>query len=387
LSDSRRIDLPLPEPGATAAWPALPGASAALAVAEAAARAAGPLVVLCAGEQQAWRVEEEVRFFLDPALPVIHLPDTEVLPYDQFSPHQEILSARLAALDRLPRLERGVVVTTADALIQKLPPRAWLEGRRFQIAVGDRLPLQAFRERLATAGYQSVSEVQMQGEFAVRGALIDLFPMGSEQAFRIDLFDEEVETLRLLDAESQRSTGTTREIALMPAREFPTDKAGIETFRRRYREYFAGDPTRSRIYGEVSKGLMPGGIEAWLPLFFDATGSLFDYLPPGATVLELSAVEAALAADWKQIEERFERLSGNLERPLMKPRDLFAAPADALARLAGFSRIAIGPAGPAAGACRPLAGGADKVRAWLAAPQSRALFVAESAGRREALAG
>jgi len=384
LSAQQFLDLPLPAGAERAAWPALGGACAALAIAEAAARHAGPVIVLCAGEQQAYRIEEETRFFLDPALPVLHFPDTEVLPYDQFSAHQEILSARLAALDRLPRLTRGVVVTTVDALIQKLPSRAWLEGRRFQIAVGERLPLQAFRERLAAAGYQSVSEVQMQGEFAVRGSLIDLFPMGSEQAFRIDLFDEEVESIRLLDAETQRSTGTARQIALMPAREFPTDKAGIETFRRRYREYFAGDPARSRIYSEVSKGLMPGGIEAWLPLFFEATGSLFDYLPPGALLLELADTPRALDADWKQIEERFERLSGNLERPLMKPRDLFEAPAEALARLGVCARAGVDATAP--GPCRELAGGADAIRAWLAATPSRALFVAESPGRREALA-
>ncbi|HUR41188.1 MAG TPA: transcription-repair coupling factor [Verrucomicrobiae bacterium] len=383
LSASQLLSLPLPEAGARQAWPALGGACAALAVAEAAQRHTGPVVVLCEGEQQAWRIEEEARFFLDPALEVIHFPDTEVLPYDQFSPHQEILSARLAALDRLPRLARGLVITTADALIQRLPPRAWLEGRRFQIKVGDRLPLQAFRERLVAAGYQSVSEVQMQGEFAVRGALIDLFPMGSGQAFRIDLFDEDVETIRLLDAETQRSTGTTREIALMPAREFPTDAAGIETFRKRYRAYFSGDPARSSIYSEVSKAMMPAGIEGWLPLFFDQTGSLFDYLPANALLVELTAAEPALAADWKQIEERFERMGGNIERPLLRPRDLFALPAEALGRLEGFARVTP-EAQPSP--CETLAGGADNVRALLVRPGSSALFVAESPGRREALA-
>jgi transcription-repair coupling factor (superfamily II helicase) len=378
-------NLPLPATGASARWPGLPGSMAALGIAEAAALHAGPVVVLCAGEQQAYRVEEEIRFFLDPALPVLHFPDTEVLPYDQFSPHQEILSARLAALDRLPHLAQGVVVTTADALIQRLPPRAWLQGRRFQITVGARLPLAAFRERLVAAGYQSVSEVQMQGEFAVRGSLMDLFPMGSEQAFRIDLFDEEVESIRLLDAESQRSIGTAREIALMPAREFPTDPPGIETFRRRYREYFAGDPARSRVYSEVSKGLMPGGIEGWLPLFFESTGSLFDYLPAASLLVPLTDIGAALAADWKQIEERFERLSGNLERPLMQPRDLFAAPAEALARAAAYARVDL--AGSLGGATTGDApAGADQVRQLLAQPESRVLFVAESAGRREALA-
>jgi transcription-repair coupling factor (superfamily II helicase) len=355
--------------------------SVALAVAEAARRHDGLVLAVCSGEQQAYRFEEELRFFLAGEHPVVHLPDTEVLPYDHFSPHQEILSARMAALDRLPRMQRGVLVTTADALIWPLAPRAWLEGRRFDLKVGDRLPPHPFRERLVAAGYQSVSEVQMQGEFAVRGSLIDLFPMGSEHAYRIDLFDDEIESIRGLDADSQRSTGAVREIRLMPAREFPTDKTAIETFRRRYREYFAGDPVRSRIYSEVSKGVMPGGIEAWLPLFFDRAGTLFDYLPPTCFVAQLADTEQALAGDWKQIEERYERLSGDLERPLMKPADLFAAPQDALARLASHPQVrAWSSDGPS-----PFAGGGEAVKALLGAPDSRVLFVAESPGRRDAL--
>jgi transcription-repair coupling factor (superfamily II helicase) len=383
LSDAV-LTLPLPAAAERIRWPALPGSSAALAVADAARRHPGVVVAVCSGEQQAYRLEEELRFFLADEHPVVHLPDTEVLPYDHFSPHQEILSARLAALDRLPRLARGVLVTTADALIWPLAPRAWLEGRRFELRAGDTLPPHPFRERLVAAGYQSVSEVQMQGEFAVRGSLIDLFPMGSEQAYRIDLFDDQIESIRALDAETQRSTGTVREIRLMPAREFPTDAAAIEAFRKRHREYFAGDPLRSRIYSEVSKGVMPGGIEAWLPLFFERAGTLFDYLPAGCLVAEIADTEAALAEDWKQIEERFERLSGDLERPLVKPADLFARPEEALARLAQLPRVAL--ASPTAnGPCAPLAGGAERVKALLTESGARVLFVAESPGRREAL--
>jgi transcription-repair coupling factor (superfamily II helicase) len=383
LSDAV-LSLPLPAAAERVRWPALPGASAALALADAARRHAGVILAVCSGEQQAYRFEEELRFFLAGEHPVVHLPDTEVLPYDHFSPHQEILSARMAALDRLPRMARGVLVTTADALIQPLAPRAWLEGRRFELRVGDTLPLRAFRERLVSAGYQSVSEVQMQGEFAVRGALIDLFPMGSERAYRIDLFDEEIESIRSLDAETQRSTGTVREVRLMPAREFPTDKAAIEAFRKRHREHFAGDPLRSRIYTEVSKGVMPGGIESWLPLFFERPGTLFDYLPAGCLVAEIADTETALAEDWKQIEERFERLCGDLERPLMKPSELFTAPPQALARLAELPRVALAsPTGN--GPCVALAGGAERIQALLAGPGARALFVAESPGRREAL--
>jgi transcription-repair coupling factor (superfamily II helicase) len=377
------FDFPLPAPAQMLRWPALPGACAALALAEAAGRHDALVVATCAGEQQAYRLEEELRFFIAPGLPVVHLPDTEVLPYDHFSPHQEILSARLQALDALPRLGRGVLVVTADALLQRLAPRAWLEGRRFAIAVGDRLPPGPFRERLVAAGYQSVSEVQMQGEFAVRGSLIDLFPMGSETAYRIDLFGDDVDSIRVLDAETQRSTGTASAIRLMPAREFPTDAAGIEVFRKRYREYFAGDPVRSRIYSEVSKGVMPGGIEAWLPLFFAETGTLFDYLPPAALVVGMSELRGALEADWKQIEERHEQMAGDLERPLLRPADLFLRPAHALERLESFPRVVID--GAASAGCEAIAGGAAEIRRRIAQPGARILFVAESPGRREAL--
>ena len=378
------LTLPLPAAAERIRWPALPGSSAALAVADAVRRHGGVLLVVCSGEQQAYRLEEELRFFLAGEHDVVHLPDTEVLPYDHFSPHQEILSARMAALDRLPRMQRGALVTTADALIQPLAPRAWLDGRRFELRAGDTLPPHPFRERLVAAGYQSVSEVQMQGEFAVRGSLIDLFPMGSDQAFRIDLFDDQIESIRALEPETQRSTGPVREIRLMPAREFPTDKAAIEAFRKRYRETFAGDPVRSRIYSEVSRGVMPGGIEAWLPLFFERAGTLFDYLPAGCLVAEVADTEGALAEDWKQIEERYQRLAGDLERPLLKPAELFARPDAALARLAQLPRVTL--ANPTeVGPCAALPGGAEKVRALLAGSEASVLFVAESPGRREAL--
>ncbi|MFA5939197.1 MAG: transcription-repair coupling factor [Sinimarinibacterium sp.] len=367
-------------------WPALPGASAALATAGAAARHAGLTVVLVADEQHAYRVEEELRFFLPKDLPLVHLPDTEVLPYDQFSPHQEILSQRLAALHRLPRMQRGVLLTTADQLIQRLPPRSWLDSRAFQLEVGEKLDPLRFRERLVAVGYQSVSEVQAQGEFAVRGALIDLFPMGSETAYRIDLFDDEIETIRSFDPETQRSQDKVAQIRLLPAREFPTDKDGIDTFRGNYRETFAGDPSRSRIYSEVSRGLMPGGIEAWLPLFFAprTTATLTDYLPSDALLIALDDIDAALSEDWRQIEERYERYRGDIERPLLKPADLFRTPAQALGDLQRFAHVQIGEA---EGGVEVFAAGAEPIRHALAAHEDRVLFVAESPGRREALLG
>jgi transcription-repair coupling factor (superfamily II helicase) len=359
----------------------VPPPATALAIARVASTHDGLVLALAANEQHAYRLEAELRFFLDDGLTLVHLPNTEVLPYDPFSPHQEILSERIAALHRLPQMRRGVLLTTADQLIQRLPPRQWLDSRAFALAAGEKLDPQAFRARLVAAGYQSVSEVQTQGEFAVRGALIDLFPMGSADAYRIDLFDEEIDSIRTFDPETQRSTDKVDAIRLLPAREFPTDRDGIETFRRRYRETFPGDPSRSRIYAEVSKGLMPGGIESWLPLFFGDTATLADYLPAGALVVPIGDLPNALDEDWRQIAERYERYRGDIERPLMAPSDLFLSPQAALETLQAFATHAL------AIDAAELATGGESVKRYLAAGDDRVLFVAESAGRREALLG
>lgn len=350
------------------------------------------VIAVASGEQQAYRLEEELRFFLSDAALVTHFPDNQTLPYDPFSPHQEILSGRLAALYRLPRQSHGVLIVTAATLIERMPPRAWLDSRALLVKVGETLEPGSFRERLVAAGYQSVSEVQTQGEFAVRGALIDLFPMGSIHAYRLDLFDDEIESIRTFDPDTQRSSDKVDEIRLLPGREFPIDKQGIEHFRRRYREYFPGDPSRSRIYSSVSSALMPTGIEAWLPLFFadGEAASLFDYLPPQAVTVELEDVARKLAGEWQQIEERFKHYSGNSERPLLRPADLFLQPGAALSNLQRYGRIQCrtvddGTATADVGAA-PLPTGKDAIRTWLQEhAEHRVLFVAESPGRREAL--
>ena len=348
-----------------------------------------PVLAVAGNEQQAYRLEGALRFFASDLLPVLHLPDTETLAYDPFSPHQELLSDRMAALNALPGLRRGIVLVTADALIQRLPPRSFLDARSLLLQTGQSLDVISFRERLVAAGYAAVGEVQTQGEFAVRGSIVDLFPMGSDTAYRVDLFDDEIETIRSFDPETQRSVDKVETVRLLPAREFPTDKSGIDTFRRRYREYFPGDPARSRIYAEVSRGFPPGGIEAWLPLFFNDTAQLIDYLPAGMRVLALADMQAALATDWAQIQDRYERLCGDIERPLMKPVDLFCEPAQALQSLDAFARAQAGGAGgilTASGdGVYALPGGAEAVRQHLAASTRRVLFVAESPGRREAL--
>jgi transcription-repair coupling factor (superfamily II helicase) len=392
----------LPASGSVACWSGLPEASLALAIAEAARRHNGLVIAVTAGEQRAYKLEEELQFFLGSEMPLLHFPDKETLAYDAFSPHQEILSERLAALYRLPQQQRGVLILTVATLLERMPPREWLDGRVFMLKAGQKLDGKAFRERLVNAGYQSVSEVSMQGEFAIRGALVDVFPMGTREAYRLDLFDDEIESIRRFDPETQRSTDKVAEMRLLPAREFPTDREGIETFRRRYREYFTGDPARSRIYAEVSKTLMPGGIEAYLPLFFAHTATVFDYLPASSLFIEIDDVGAAVSHEWQQINERFERYGGNLERPLMKPADLFMEPATALERLHRAPRIRLRIAGAevaisvgADSICTEfdahlLTAGGEKLRGFLREsadnlPQQRVLFVAESAGRREAV--
>ena len=369
----------------------LPPSALALAVASKVQHHAGLVVAVAGDEQQAYRLEAELRFFLGSDAgewPVVHLQDTETLPFDPFSPHQEILSERLAALHRLPDTHRGALIVTADALLQRLPPVAWLQGRTFFLKQGQKLDAISLRERLIAAGYASVSQVQSQGEFALRGSLLDLFPMGSPEAFRFDLFDDEIESIKRFDPDTQRSQGAVKEVRLLPAREFPTDREGIETFRRNYREYFPGDLTRSRIYAEVSKALMPGGIEAYLPLFFPQreTAVLADYLPKDSLWLALDDLDARLAADAAQIEERRDRYDGNLERPLMQAADVFLAPAQAAEQLARFPLQRIGTADDDAQAMQLVAGGGEEIKALLRErTTTRFLFLAESAGRREAV--
>lgn len=261
---------PLPtRPGERLLWGRLYGASRALAIARAAERASGPVLVVAQDVQTTARLREELGFFLAGAKrPVLGFPDWETLPYDQFSPLPELVSERLLTLHRLPELGRGILAVPVGTLLQRLPPRAYVDGHALVLATGDRLELDAMRRRLEQAGYQCVSQVIAHGEFAVRGSLLDLFPAGSDRPFRIDLFDEEVESIRTFDPDSQRSQDQVPDIRLLPAREFPLHEAAITDFRRRYRGTFEGDPQQSLIYREVSAGSVPGGAGVLLAAVF-----------------------------------------------------------------------------------------------------------------------
>src|SRR5579859_3255652 len=288
------------------AWHQLYGSAAALALAEALCADARLYVVIADGARELERLTAELRFFAGEALTLLRLPDWEVLPYDLFSPHPDITSERLKTLFDLPHTRRGCLIVAADTLMQRLPPRDYVQGRAFELAKGQPLALEPFRQRLAEAGYASVSQVVSPGEFAVRGSLLDVFPMGAAAPLRIDLFDEEIEAIRRFDPETQRSLDALTEVRLLPAREVPLDPQAVKDFRRRFRARFEGDPTRTVIYRGVSEGLAPAGIEFYQPLFFEETATLFDYLPQNAVIVADAGLLRTLLRNWQDIETRYE---------------------------------------------------------------------------------
>ncbi len=320
-------------------WRQLHGCASSLLIVEAAAIAAAPLVVVTTDSRELDRRRAELEFFSSGTLRTLVLPDWEVLPYDVFSPHPDIVSERLQALAELPTLGRGIVLLTADTLVQRLPPTSYVASRSFMLAVGDTLGLEAFRHRLVECGYAAVGQVGAPGEFALRGSLLDVFPMGATAPLRIDLFDDRIEAIRQFDPQTQRSGTVLERVRLLPARELPLDTDAIRAFRRRWRTRFEGDPTRSVIYRGVSEGLAPGGIEFYLPLFFDATSTVFDYLPSGTTWVLDEGVETAIEAGAATIAARYEERRHDLERPLLAPDEIYLSATDVRQALAAHPRV------------------------------------------------
>lgn len=380
-------------------WGNLPGAALSLAIAEAASAAKRFTLLLTADSQSAERLQEELAFFA-PDLPVLHFPDWETLPYDVFSPHQDIISQRIATLYRLPEIKHGVLVVPIATALHRLAPTRFLLGSGLLLDVGQKLDVEEMRARLEAAGYRCVDTVYEHGEFAVRGALIDLFPMGSETPYRIDLFDDEIETLRTFDPETQRSVDKVESIRLLPAREFPLEKKAVTDFRGRFRERFDVDFRRCPIYQDLASGITPAGIEYYLPLFFEETGTLFDYLPGDTQVFSLPGIEQAAEQFWLDARKRYEDRRVDPERPLLPPADIFLPVEDCFARLKHWPRVVVSQEDVEVGvgrerfdahplpdlaiqakASEPLAA----LRRFIEEYPGRVLFCAESAGRREVL--
>jgi len=374
-------------PEATANAARLHGASDALAYARL-AQVSRPAVVFCARATEAQRLKDEIAWFA-PQLKVLFLPDWETLPYDHFSPHHDLVSERLATLYRIMREDFDVAIVPAATALMRLGPPSFLAAHSFFLKQGEALDLAALRAQLTLAGYSHVTQVVAPGEYCVRGGLVDLFPMGSALPYRLDLLDEEIESIRAFDADSQRTLYKVPEIRLLPAREFPMDEAGRNRFRRSFRDSFEGDPSKSRIYKDVSNGVAPAGIEYYLPLFFEQTATFFDYLPKGATVYMHGEVHDALAEFSRDAHSRHQLLAGDRTRPLLPPAEIFLSAEEFFVRAKGFVRTDIESteraALPELAVERRAADPLHRLKSFLAQTPHRVMLLAESAGRRETL--
>ena len=391
----------LPDAGRKSRCAALPGSADAMALAQLALDAMQQkrmLAVVSADALAAQRLADEIPWFA-PGVRVALLPDWETLPYDQFSPHHDLVSERLATLYRVSRGECDVLVVAATTALYRLAPPSYLAAFTFFLKQGTRLDVVALRAQLSLAGYQHVTQVISPGEFSIRGGLIDLFPMGSTLPYRLDLFGDDIESIRTFDVDTQRTLYPVPDVRLLPAREFPLDEAGRTRFRSRFREVFEGDPSKSPLYKDVSHGVAPGGIEYYLPLFFEATATLADYLPRDTAVALQGDVAGAVARFWQDTESRYRLLRGDKARPLLPPVDVFL-PGDAFnGMLKPFAQLelpaAVADAPAAAGSAAPLPPiGVDRraedplvaLKRFLAqARATRVLICAESSGRRETM--
>ena len=369
----------------------LPTTADAMALAQLALRGQ-PLAVITARAGDAQRLLEEIPWFA-PDLRVRLLPDWETLPYDHFSPHHDLVSERLATLWAALQGDVDILLAPTTTALCRLTPPTFMAAYTFAFRKGEKLDAEKFRSQVTLAGYSHVTQVVSPGEYSIRGGLIDLFAMGSALPFRLDLFDDEIESIKTFDVDSQRTLYPVPEVRLLPAREFPMDDKGRTHFRQRFREVFEGDPAKSGIYKDVSSGIAPAGIEYWLPLFFDETASLFDYLPRNALLATLGDVPAAIADFWRDTRSRYGLLSGEKTRPLLPPAELFFSDEEffASARQHGRIQIAVGN-GELAQALPPLA--VDRraedplaaLKGFVAGFPGRILLHAESPGRRETLA-
>ena len=399
LSTGKRFTLPRP-----------PGSADALMLAQLAQRekeAGRPTAIVCADASDAQRLMEEMAFFA-PELRLALFPDWETLPYDSFSPHQDLISERLATLWRIQQRDRDngadVVIVPAATALYRLAPPSFMAGYTFHFKVKQALDDAKLKSQLTLAGYSHVTQVVSPGEYAVRGSLIDLYPMGSPMPFRVDLFDNEIDSIRTFDPDTQRSLYPVPEVRLLPGREFPMDDNARAKFRQRWREMLEGDPTKSRLYKDMGNGVATAGIEYYLPLFFEETATVFDYLGPDATWVLHGDLEQPFQGFWQDARERFRLGQGDPERPLLPPEALFLTAEQFYLRAKEHPQLSLRSGSAKAQEASP---DQEPVSAFLALPDlsvqrgsdeplgrlkshlknspQRLLILAESDGRRESL--
>ena len=349
------MQLPTIAPGKRYTLPRPVGSADALLLARLAREhtdARRALAIFTAEPSDTTRLADELPFF-DPGLRVAVFPDWETLPYDTFSPHQDLTSERLATLWRVANGEVDVVLLPATTALTRLAPPSFMAGTTFHFKQKSRLDEARLKAQLTLAGYQHVSQVVSPGEYAVRGGLIDLFPMGSPVPYRVDLFGDEVDSIRTFDPDSQRSLYPVPEVRLLPGREFPLDEATRTAFRARWREKLEGDPTKARLYKDMGAGLAGGGIEYYLPLFFEQTGTIFDYLGSTAALVLHGAVDGALEQFWTDTRERHRFLQHDPERPILAPAEIFMPAEEFFTRARPYATLSLRPVGAGQGRPHP----------------------------------
>jgi transcription-repair coupling factor (superfamily II helicase) len=319
---STRATLSGLKPGQRLAQPLPPGSGDAWLLADLARMSGKTIVVVCADPLAAQRVAEEISMFA-PDLRVRQFPDWETLPYDSFSPHHDLISDRLRTLHALMQRSVDVLTVPVTTALYRLPPPAFMAAYTFSFRQGDALDEESLRSQLTLANYTHVTQVTSPGEFCIRGGLIDLFPMGSALPYRLDLFDNEIESIRSFDIDTQRSLYPVKEVQLLPGREFPMDENARNAFRARFRETFEGDPSRALPYKDIGNGIAFAGVEYYLPLFFESTATLFDYLPERAITVTLGDISEAAQRFAHDTHSRYQFLKADRERPVLPPEQLF----------------------------------------------------------------
>ncbi|RRJ84666.1 transcription-repair coupling factor [Aestuariirhabdus litorea] len=396
---------PLPTPAKAPEkryWGELHGAALGLTIATAIAQKPGLVLVVTPDSSSVERLEQQLGFFLKGSqeAEILPFPDWETLPYDHFSPHQDIISQRLLTLYQLPRVTTGVMIVSVTTLMHRLPPVDYLVGNSLVLSEGERLDLEARRRELEYAGYRCVDTVYEHGEFAIRGSILDIFPMGSQCPYRIDLFDDEIDSLRTFDPETQRSIDRVDSIKLLPAKEFPLSRSAIRQFKDAWHEHFDVDHRDCSLFMDVNQGISPAGVEYYLPLFFEQCATLFDYLPKETLFVGLEGVDAQLHQFLSEVAERYESRRYDRQRPLLPPHKVFLTEEEYHRHTKQYLRIMStqGPSESRAGAHdfgffpppdltadphqeAPL----QRLQAFLQETPARVLFCSESAGRREQL--
>ncbi len=328
------------KPGMKSQWGKLYGSALTLAISNLAQQSGQFITLITSDMPSAQKLKYELSFFLEESdLNILTLPDWETLAYDQFSPHQDIISERLATLYHLPHLKKGVLIVPLSTLMHRLMPLDYINDNTLLLDKGMTLDIAQFRRDLEKRGYRCVANVYEHGEFAVRGSIIDLYPMGSTLPYRLDLFDDEIDSIKTFDIETQRSINSIDSINMMPAREFPLDKQSIEQFREQYRNILGGELTESTIYNEVGQGISPAGIEYYLPLFFNQTTTLFDYLPEKSVIVNFTDLEAVTDQFITDTEQRYEQYRHNISRPILAPQHLFLKTDELFSNLKKYPRI------------------------------------------------